>query len=645
VLRRGSKDKNAGLASGNPRGRRPADEGSQAGSGLPAPKARGYDRYVHYPTFLIAVGLFALLLAIPVPSSMRDVAVEYAAGEEVVLDFYARELFGRPFNEVEQWQALSARILEKNMRRGVLTRGTVLAQTPRQVERMGLGVELSHFEAFHAHLEAMDDAAFRDVMGRAHALRHVELGYEDLTDAQRAGADRASWHLKVAVAMAAFVVTCFLTEAIPLPGVAFCIGLILVFTGVVTREEVASLFWSDACWFIMGSLMFSVAFVKTGVDKRICLLLFRKLAKPRVAAITAILILVIAPAAGFISDHALAAMFLPIAIALYNNSLSDRIPHDPELAKMLVIGIAMACNIGGFGAPSGGARNVILITYMEDMFGFSVGYGEWILYGMPFVLLMMPVVWVMLNWRFKPQIRDLTPALDTLKKDISRMGPWNRKQFLAVGIFMLMLLGWITESNLLLNLTGIRLGIGVLAVAGAVAYLLTGVVNWRDYQEKVDWGVVWLYAGAIIFGRTLDTTGAAYWMARSVVEGMATFGLAGGQALLGVGALVTAGLTNLMADGPAAAAVGPITLNMAGISQPGTTLIPFMGLITAASSSFAYLLIIGTPPNAIVYASGFLEPKDFLRIGIPCFIAAFVILMLLALLVWPLMGFQGMPAY
>lgn len=108
---------------------------------------------------------------------------------------------------------------------------------------------------------------------------------------------------------------------------------------------------------------------------------------------------------------------------------------------------------------------------------------------------------------------------------------------------------------------------------------------------------------------------------------------------------MTAGLTNLMADGPAAAAVGPITLNMAGIQAPGTTLVPFMGFITAAASSFAYLLVIGTPPNAIVYASGFLEPKDFLRIGIPCFFLAFVVLMLLNFLYWPLLGFQNLPAY
>ncbi len=608
-------------------------------------KPRGYDKYVDYRTFSIAAGLFAAILALPALSSMRDVAVEYAVGEEAVVDFFTRELFGEPSGEAEQWQLLTARILEKDMRRGALTRPTVLRQTQRQVERMGLQVDSAHFSRYRSVVEAMSDQDFLELMTRAHRLRNQDLTYADLTEGERARADEATWQLKVALAMAAFVVTCFLTEAIPLPGVAFCIGLILVFTGVVSRENVAQLFWSDAVWFIMGSLMFAVAFVKTGVDKRICLLLFRKLAKPRVAWITGILILVIAPAAGFISDHALAAMFLPIAIALYNNSLSDSIPRDPELAKMLVIGIAMACNIGGFGSPSGGARNVIMITYMEDMFGFSVGYGEWILYAFPFVLIMMPLVWVMLNWRFKPRIRDLAPALDTLKRDISRMGPWNRSQVIAVAIFLVMLLGWITESNLLLRLTGIRLGIGVLALAGAVAYLLAGVVNWRDYQNKVDWGVVWLYAGAIIFGKILDQTGAAYWMARSVVEGMASMGLAGGQALLAVGGVVTAGLTNLMADGPAAAAVGPITLNMAGIQGPGTTLIPFMGLITSAASSFAYLLIIGTPPNAIVYASGFLEPKDFLRIGIPCFILAFLVLMLLNLAYWPLLGFQGMPAY
>ena len=224
------------------------------------------------------------------------------------------------------------------------------------------------------------------------------------------------------------------------------------------------------------------------------------------------------------------------------------------------------------------------------------------------------------------------------------MGPWSRTQIIAIVIFLVMLFGWITEKNLVYQLTGIRLGIGVIALAGAVAYLLFGVVNWRDYQTRVDWGIVWLYAGAIILGTVLDSTGAAYWIARTIIEGLAPFGLATGKFLLLTGGLVTAFLTNLMADGPAAACVGPITLNMAALKGSGTTLLPFMTLVTSCASSFAYLLIIGTPPNAIVYASGFLEPKDFLRVGIPCFIIAVIVMMLLATFYWSFLGFQGLQA-
>jgi len=76
------------------------------------------------------------------------------------------------------------------------------------------------------------------------------------------------------------------------------------------------------------------------------------------------------------------------------------------------------------------------------------------------------------------------------------------------------------------------------------------------------------------------------------------------------------------------------------VAAQGTTLVPFMGLATACASSFAYLLIIGTPPNAIVYASGYLEPRDYLRVGIPCLVMAFVVLFVMCTLYWPLIGFQ-----
>jgi di/tricarboxylate transporter len=114
---------------------------------------------------------------------------------------------------------------------------------------------------------------------------------------------------------------------------------------------------------------------------------------------------------------------------------------------------------------------------------------------------------------------------------------------------------------------------------------------------------------------------------------------------MGVSNGLTAILTNLMADGPAAAAVGPIALNMAGLVHPGTTYLPFMAMSTAIASSFAYCLIIGTPPNAIVYASGYLEPKDYLRVGIPVWIGANLVLLGLTAIYWVWRGFTGLPGF
>ena len=610
-------------------------------------KATGYDKYVDWKLFFIPVVLLVLILALPTPYGMKDVGTEYKVGPKAVVNSITTELFNAKSSEAEQWQLATAQVMERNMRMGALSKDRFLKRNFKWCKKYKIQVAASNFVKAQNYIkENVSDEEFIGLMNKSLKLRKEELKYENLTGNDKKAADKGAWHIKVAIAMMVFVVFCFATECIPLPGVAFCIGLILMFTGVVTRKQVAMLYWSDACWFIMGSLMFAAAFVKTGVDKRICLAMFKKVAVPSAKWVTLIFFVIIAPLAAFISDHALAAMFLPIGMLLYQNSLTDEVPEDKELAKMLMIAIAMACNIGGPGAPSGGARNVIMMTYLNDMFGFDIGYFQWVTYCFPFILFMIPITWFVVNWRFKPRITSLAPAMKQLQVEIGKMGGWNKKQIWALVIFLIMVFGWFTEKIFYnMGIYPVRLGIGVIAIGGAVAYLLAGVCNWRDYQEKVDWGVVWLYAGAIIFGRTLDSTGAAYWLARTVIDGLAPLGMDHGLPLMLVNNGLTACITNLMADGPAAAAVGPISLNMAGLVHPGTTYLPFMAMGTAIASSFAYCLVIGTPPNAIVYASGYLEPKDYLRVGIPMWFFANIMIVLLAAVYWSIRGFGGLPGF
>ncbi|MCD6586633.1 MAG: anion permease, partial [Desulfobacteraceae bacterium] len=453
-------------------------------SKVTGPKLTGYDKYVDWKIFIIPVVLLGLILAMPTPSGMKDVGMEYRVGPKVVKNFITKELFNAQSNDVEQWQLLAAQMMEKNMDMGALAKDRLLSRDLKWCKKYSIAAAAKNIGKAKDYIETrVSENRFRKIMQSAVDLRKTELKYEDLSEKDKIEADKGAWQVKVAIAMTVFVVICFLTECIPLPGVAFCIGLILVFTGVVSRNEVASLYWSDACWFIMGSLMFAAAFVKTGVDKRVCLMIFKKLASPNVKMITLMFFIIIAPLAAFISDHALAAMFLPIGILLYQNSLTKEIPEDPELAKMLMIAIAMACNIGGPGAPSGGARNVIMMTYLNDMFGMDIGYFQWVTYCFPFVLIMIPVTWFMVNWRFKPQIHSLAPAMEHLKSEIGKMGGWNKQQIMALIIFLVMVFGWFTEKTFYqMGIVPIRLGIGVVAVAGAVAYLFAGVVNWRDYQ-------------------------------------------------------------------------------------------------------------------------------------------------------------------
>ncbi|HKL82709.1 MAG TPA: DASS family sodium-coupled anion symporter [Desulfobacter sp.] len=609
-------------------------------------KVTGYDKYIDWKMFIIPVVLFFAALFMPTPYGMKDVGMEYTIAPQKVVSSITAALFSVKSEEAAQWQLLTAQIMEQNMRIGAMNKKRFMARDAQWCKKYKIPVQKANLEKAQEYIHNVSDADFKALMDNALELRKNGLKYENLTDKDKANADSGAWKIKVAIAMGIFVVLCFLTECIPLPAVAFCIGLILVFTGVISRKEVAMLYWSDACWFIMGSLMFAAAFVKTGVDKRVCMMMFKRLAVPNPKWITLIFFIIIAPLAAFISDHALAAMFLPIGMLLYQNSLTDEVPEDKELAKMLMIAIAMACNIGGPGAPSGGARNVIMMTYLTDMFGIDIGYFQWVTYCFPFIMIMIPVSWFVINMRFKPKTVSLAPAMNHLRREIDRMGAWNKHQIWALIIFLIMVFGWFTEKAFYnMGIYPIRLGIGVIAVAGAIAYIMAGVVNWRDYQDRVDWGVVWLYAGAIIFGRTLDSTGAAYWLARSAIEFLSNFGIDSGLPLLAVSNGLTSILTNLMADGPAAASVGPIALNMAGMVHPGTAYLPFMAMATAVASSFAYCLIIGTPPNAIVYASGYLEPKDYLRVGIPLFFFANIILLLLTGVYWTFRGFGTLPGF
>ncbi len=612
-------------------------------------KASGYDKYVDWKFFSIPVGLLILLLIIPTPSSMLDVGVEYSMGQKYVMNFFGKEFFGKSTNELSQEELLLVRMTEAYMIQGAYEYDAFKENADDKFLKANkLKASKKILEEAQKLLAGIPAEKFEMTVKEGYILRTEKLKFDDLKEDDKPAAKLAGFHVQAAVGIILFVVGCFVTEAIPLPMVGLIVGLVSLATGIMTRSELAASYWSDSTWFIMGSLMFAAAFVKTGVDKRLAMAMFGKLKNLDVKWVTLALLCVVAPLSMFMSDHALAAMFLPIIMMLYATSTQNFGKEDPELGKMLAITLCMACNLAGSLAPSGAARNIIMMNYTEQMFGIKIGFGQWCLYQFPLLFVTLPLCWMVINWRFKPVIKDLSPAMAYVKEEVNKVGggKWSGQQILTLAIFAVVLFLWITDEDLMPRIFGFNIGLGALAVGGAIIYMMAGVTNWRDYQTKVDWGVVWLYAGAIHFGAVLVKTGGAYWMARALVESVASpLGLGQGLGLLMSGNIITAIITQFMADGPACAAVGPVTLSMAGLVHPGTSMIPFVAMGTSYASSLAYCLIIGTPPNAIVYASGYLEPKDYFRVGLILWFTNLGISLLMAATYWQFMGWPGLKPF
>lgn len=438
----------------------------------------------------------------------------------------------------------------------------------------------------------------------------------------------------IILTMTVFAVILFVTEPVPLPAVALMIIVSqVVFLGLDSTVVARSLM-SDSVLFIMGSLMLAVAIVKQRLDKRIAYFIVR-LTGPKPANVSVGIILVSGLLASIIGEHTVAAMMLPVALTLISLVSEDR-EKVKGLAAVLLLSIAYGCSIASIGTPSGGARNAIMVGYWREFFydptspetaKFLISYVKWAIYCYPLFLVQAPFVAFLLLRIFKPEQENISRAIVKLRTQISEQGALSSRDWLSIAGFLLTLFGWIFLSD--------KYGLGIIALCGTLYFIVLGLVQWKDINNGVNWGVVLLYAAAISLGIQMKDTGAAQWIADTFLQGLGLLGVEDGLGLWAATSVLTTTVTNTMSNGAAVAVLGPITLNLANMAGESAIRI---GFITAVSSSFAYLTVVGTPAATIVYSSGFLRPNDFLKAGIRMALVSTIVLLIAAMVYWPLVG-------
>ena len=407
-------------------------------------------------------------------------------------------------------------------------------------------------------------------------------------------------------------------EVIPLPAVAILILILEVIFGIDTPNGVATSFMSDAVFFIMGSLMMAVAIVSQGLDKRLALGII-KLTGNKTWRIVFGFVAISSILSSFIGEHTVAAMMLPVALTLIRNTSDDpKTVH--RLSTILLFSIAYGCAMGSIGTPSGGGRNVIMIGYISEFGLGNISYLEWIKYAYPMLLLEIPIAAALLWMTFKPEQRILDSAVRKLKVKVTKAGKMTGNQMMAIGIFILVFLGWVFLSP--------YLGLGIVALIGVFLYLSFGLIEWHDINRNTNWGVIILFGAAISLGIQMKETGAAEWVATQSINGMSLVIDDLGFMQWFISVFLTGILTNFLSNAATVAVLGPIVLDMGGNPI-------ILGISTSIASAFAYLTIVASPTCMIIHSSGLVKSSDYLKAGWKLFVISIFLLFLISNLYWP----------
>ena len=415
-------------------------------------------------------------------------------------------------------------------------------------------------------------------------------------------------------------VSFWITAWIPL-GITSMLGMALIpLLGIMEAQEAFAFFGDRAVFFILGALMLAAAIYKTGLGARIALLmLIRFDHKPRKIVLG--IMLSAALLSCIMPEHAVAAMLFPIVMEIAR-SLGLK-AGESNMGRAMFLALAWGAIIGGITTYLGGARNILAVGLLEKNYGLSIGFFEWIIYAFPIPLVIIFFAyWVIIRF-FKPELKDASDAYASLADKVASMGAAGVPEKKLIIILIAVISSWLFLSG--------EVNIAVTAMLGGVAIFIFKVIGWEELVTYVNWGVILMYGGAIVIATSLARSGAAEWIAAMILDSVPLNDFMFLILIAVLTKLITEGISNVAA----VAIVLPIAYSTGSFIGVNPIVIT---LLVALSGGLAFCLPMGTPPNAIAFASGYYRVSDVMKAGIMLNIFSIIVLVIVTKYYWPLVG-------
>ena len=444
-------------------------------------------------------------------------------------------------------------------------------------------------------------------------------------------------------AVAALMAIWWLTEAVAIAVTALLPLVLFPALGILTPTEAAAPYANPVIFLFLGGFMLALAMQRWGLHRRIAMGIVAATGS-RPDRLVLGFMLATAFISMWISNTATAAMMVPIGIAICD-LLRPRDRNAPfPFGTALMLGIAYAATIGGITTLIGTPPNAVFAAAASEQLGRPIGFAAWMMVGVPVAAVLLPVVWLLLVRVMFRVGTQPTGADALLAEERTRLGTMTRPERITTTVFALMALAWILRDPKdfgAFTVPGIatfapRIDDATISIAGALLLFLipsgqgrSGVLEWED-TKTLPWGVLLIFGGGLSLARAFETSGLAQGLAQIV----GALGAAPVWLMVMVAVALFIALSELASNTAVAAMAMPILAATAlGIGVPP---VPLMAA-GALAASCSFMLPVGTPPNAIVFGTGYVTIRQMAITGFFINLIALMLVTLAAVFLAPLL--------
>lgn len=420
-------------------------------------------------------------------------------------------------------------------------------------------------------------------------------------------------------AVGALMAIWWVTEPIPIPATALLPLLLFPLLGVAEIGSAAAPYADPIIFLFMGGFMMAAAMQRWDLHRRMALTIISAMGtRPRnlvggFMAATAFLSM-------WVSNTATAVMMLPIGLSVTHLVHEVRVdgPSGEEdgFEVSLMLGIAYAASIGGFATLIGTPPNALFAGFMRQSYGVEIGFGQWMLVGVPLTVLVLPLCWLILTRVTSPvRLEEIPGGRGLIRRELAALGPLSRPERWILVVFALAGLGWVFRPLLSDLVPGGSLSDAGIAVAAALILFLipvdlragTFVLDW-EWARRLPWDVLVLFGGGLSLADAITRTRLADWIGAEL-SGLRSWPM---LLLLLAVIVITVALSEIASNTATAAAFLPVVAALAvGIGQN-----PLLLVVPAAlAASCGFMMPVSTPPNAIAYGSGYVTIPQMVRAG------------------------------